>query len=118
VILQPNASCYQYAVARIDFSCSKPEEGSYDKVRQVTKQETLMDQDREITREELHQLVWSKPSRTLAREFGLSDVGLAKICRKLGVKKPPRGFWAKVVSGMRIKKPPLGEREYLHPTKQ
>ncbi len=50
-----------------------------------------MDQDREITREELHRLIWSKPTRTAALEFGLSDVGLAKICRKLGVKDPPRG---------------------------
>ena len=43
---------------RIDFSCSKSEEGSYDKVRKVTKQESLMDQDREINREELHDLVY------------------------------------------------------------
>jgi hypothetical protein len=67
-----------------------------------------MDQDKEITREELHQLVWSKPTRTLAKEFGISDVGLAKICRKLGVKKPPRGYWAKVASGVRLRKSPLG----------
>jgi hypothetical protein len=32
-----------------------------------------MGQDREIGREELHQLVWSKPTRTVAKEFGLSD---------------------------------------------
>jgi hypothetical protein len=32
-----------------------------------------MNQDREITREELHQLVWSKPTITAAKEFGLSD---------------------------------------------
>jgi hypothetical protein len=68
----------------------------------------LMHQDREVTREELHQLVWSKPTRTAAKEFGLSDVGLAKICRKLGVKKPPRGYWAKVAAGGCVKKPPLG----------
>jgi hypothetical protein len=67
-----------------------------------------MEQDREISREELHRLVWSKPTRTVAKEFGLSDVGLAKICLKLGVKKPPRGFWAKVASGKRIRKPELG----------
>jgi hypothetical protein len=29
-----------------------------------------MGQDREIGREELHQLVWSKPTRTVAKEFG------------------------------------------------
>jgi hypothetical protein len=67
-----------------------------------------MDQDREITREELHQLVWSKPTRIAAKEFGISDVGLAKICRKLGVKKPPRGYWAKAASGLRVTKPQLG----------
>jgi hypothetical protein len=67
-----------------------------------------MNQDREITREELHQLVWSKPTRIAAKEFYLSDVGLAKICRKLGEKKPPRGYWAKVASGLRVTKPRLG----------
>jgi hypothetical protein len=61
-----------------------------------------MDQDREISREELHDLVWSKATRTVAKEFGLSDVGLAKVWRKLGVKKPPRGFWARVASGARV----------------
>jgi hypothetical protein len=69
-----------------------------------------MEHDREITREELHRLVWSKPTRTAAKEFDLSDVGLAKICRKLGVKKPPRGYWAKVAAGGRVKKPSLGVR--------
>jgi hypothetical protein len=67
-----------------------------------------MDQDREISREELHQLIWSKPTSKVAKEFGLSDVGFAKICRKLGVKKPPRGYWAKVASGGRVKKLRLG----------
>jgi hypothetical protein len=45
---------------------------------------------------------------TVAKEFALSDVGLAKICRKLGVRKPPRGYWAKAASGMRVSKPRLG----------
>jgi hypothetical protein len=45
-----------------------------------------MNQDREIIREELHQLVWLRATSTVAKEFDLSDVGLAKICRKLGVK--------------------------------
>ena len=34
-----------------------------------------MEQDREISREELRQLVWSKPTRIAAKEFGLSNVG-------------------------------------------
>jgi hypothetical protein len=32
-----------------------------------------MEKDREISREELHQLVWSMPTRTVAKEFDLSD---------------------------------------------
>ena len=67
-----------------------------------------MNHDKELTREELHQLVWSKPTRIAAKEFGLCDTGLAKVCRKLGVKKPPRGFWAKVASSLRVNKPPIG----------
>jgi len=38
----------------------------------------------------------------LTREFGLSDVGLRKICRRLAVPTPGNGYWAKVRSG-RIK---------------
>src|SRR5580704_17819878 len=32
-----------------------------------------------LTRAELHEKVWATPVRTLAKEFGMSDVGLAKI---------------------------------------
>jgi hypothetical protein len=36
-----------------------------------------MNHDREITLEELHELVRSKATRTAAKEFGLSDIGQA-----------------------------------------
>lgn len=52
-----------------------------------------------LTQEELAQLIWSKPTQELAREFGLSDVAIAKRCKRWGIPKPPRGFWAKVRSG-------------------
>ena len=38
-----------------------------------------MNEEREITREELYQLVWSKSLVLAALELGISDVGLAKI---------------------------------------
>jgi len=31
--------------------------------------------------------------RTLAQEFGISDVGLAKVCRKHNIPVPPVGYW-------------------------
>src|SRR5208337_2792418 len=42
-----------------------------------------------LSREELYERVWSEPMRTIAPEFGLSDVGLAKICKKHRIPRPP-----------------------------
>jgi len=44
---------------------------------------------------------------TLGPKFGLSDTGLRKICGKYHIPTPPRGYWAKVAAGQRIKRPPL-----------
>lgn len=34
-----------------------------------------------MTREELHEQVWSQPMRTLAASIGISDVALARRCK-------------------------------------
>ena len=62
-----------------------------------------------LTREQLYESVWTKPTTHLAREFGISDVALAKICRKLDVPKPGPGYWRAVEFGRRPAKPPLPE---------
>lgn len=43
----------------------------------------------------LEELVWSKPTTALAKEFGVSDKAVEKLCKKLEVEKPPRGYWTK-----------------------
>ncbi|MFO0820017.1 MAG: hypothetical protein U1A77_18855 [Pirellulales bacterium] len=43
----------------------------------------------------------------LAREYGISDVGLAKICKRHDIPRPPRGHWAKLANGKRVRRPPL-----------
>ena len=48
-----------------------------------------------LTRAELYNLVWSQPMQRLARQFGVSDVALAKACRRAGIPVPKRGCWAK-----------------------
>ena len=48
-----------------------------------------------VTRTQLYDLVWTEPMRRLATRYGISDVGLAKICRKHDIPRPPRGYWAK-----------------------
>ncbi|MFN3312621.1 MAG: TetR/AcrR family transcriptional regulator [Hyphomonas sp.] len=44
-------------------------------------------------------LVWSRPVSALAGEFGLSPNGLAKICDRLDIQRPPKGYWKKTPEG-------------------
>jgi len=60
-----------------------------------------------LTRQTLYDLVWSKPMSTLAREFGISDVGLAKRCRAVDVPIPYRGYWARKTAGQNPPRLPL-----------
>lgn len=60
-----------------------------------------------VSREELYAMVWATPMQKLAKEFGISDVALAKTCKKLGVPRPPRGYWARKAAGQTVKAPPL-----------
>lgn len=60
-----------------------------------------------LTREELYQKVWQQPMRKLAPEFGLSDVGLAKVCKRYDIPRPPVGYWAKLSFGQKVKAKPL-----------
>jgi hypothetical protein len=61
----------------------------------------------EKSRVELFELVWAKPMTHLAKELGLSDVGLRKICVKFGIPLPPRGYWARLQVGKRDPRPEL-----------
>ncbi len=67
--------------------------------------------DLTLSREELYELVWSKPMVELAQDFGLSDVALAKRCRKVGVPVPGRGYWARVAAGQEPRRPKLAKRD-------
>lgn len=60
-----------------------------------------------LTRRQLYDRVWQEPMIRLARSFGISDVGLAKICRKHDIPRPPRGYWAKKEFGQSPPQIPL-----------
>jgi len=64
-----------------------------------------------LTRQDLYNQVWSKPLRHLAKEYGLSDVGLSKLCRRHNIPLPPTGYWMKVSHGYRPPKLPLPPAE-------
>lgn len=52
-----------------------------------------------LSRQELYDMVWSKPMTTLAKEFNLSDNGLRKICKKHDIPIPKVGHWEKLKYG-------------------
>jgi hypothetical protein len=54
-----------------------------------------------LRREDLYQLIWTAPVSEIAR-MGISDVGLAKACRRADIPLPPRGYWGRVGAGQRI----------------
>jgi hypothetical protein len=67
----------------------------------------MADPTKPVDRETLYEEVWSEPVSVVAPRYGLSDVGLAKICRKLAIPLPSRGYWAKVKAGRIMSRAPL-----------
>ncbi len=58
------------------------------------------------SRETLYHEVWEQPMKVLCAKYGISDVALAKVCRKLLVPIPGRGYWAKKSAGCKLKERP------------
>lgn len=67
----------------------------------------MNDETIRFTREQLYKKVWSKPVSGLAKEWGISDVGLAKICRRYNIPRPGLGYWRRKELGYRVKQIPL-----------
>jgi len=66
-----------------------------------------------ISRQDLYERVWSTPMTKLAKEFDISDVGLAKSCLKNGIPTPPVGYWAKKDHDKAPTRPPLPPSDKL-----
>lgn len=60
--------------------------------------------------------VWTDPVSVVAPTYGLSDVGLKKLCARLQIPTPMRGYWAKRKAGKRV--PPQPQlRDYTGPAR-
>jgi len=64
-------------------------------------------QEIRLDRAGLYERVWSEPVAKVAEKWGLSGPGLAEGCRRLKIPLPPRGYWAKLGAGRRVRRPPL-----------
>jgi hypothetical protein len=66
-------------------------------------------------REELYERVWTTPMHRLAKEFGYSDVGLAKLCEKHNIPRPGLGYWRRLELGQKPERPRLPVVEQPNP---
>lgn len=62
-----------------------------------------------MTRQELFDLVWAEPMIAAAKRFNVSGSYLARVCSRLNVPRPARGYWAKLAVGKAPAKPTLPE---------
>ena len=66
-----------------------------------------MDHSIRLTRNELYEKVWSQSVSSLAKEMGISNVRLAKICKRYNIPRPGLGYWAKKQAGLKVQQKPL-----------
>jgi len=66
---------------------------------------------RKLSREQLFALVWERPMIEVAKELGVSDVGLKKICVRHKIPTPPRGYWQALRAGKPVGKKSLPPTE-------
>jgi hypothetical protein len=64
-------------------------------------------------RDELYVEVWERPQVKVAAKYGISAVMLGKVCRKLQIPVPGRGYWAKLEFGKPVERIPLPEAKDL-----
>ena len=60
-----------------------------------------------VTREKLFEEVWAEPMTTVARRYGVSSNYMARVCFRMGIPRPSRGFWAKQAAGQSPERPQL-----------
>lgn len=82
----------------------------------------------EYDRQQMLSEIWTDPLRKVAPRYGLSDAGLKKLCSRLQLPTPGRGYWAKIKAGHSIPPKPklrpftgnprhLLKTTALHPTR-
>ena len=60
-----------------------------------------------VSREKLYEEVWSEPMTKVATKYKVSGSYLARICTRLNVPRPSRGYWAMLAVGRKMARVPL-----------
>lgn len=67
--------------------------------------------DLPLSREDLYALVWSEPMLKVAARFDVSSSYMARVCTRMNVPRPERGYWAKLAVGKTQLQVPLPEAQ-------
>lgn len=60
-----------------------------------------------LERGALYEAVWREPMINLSKRYGISDVGLRKVCARMDIPVPQLGYWAKKRVGRAPDRPDL-----------
>ncbi|HMI85685.1 MAG TPA: hypothetical protein VK550_16420 [Polyangiaceae bacterium] len=55
-----------------------------------------------VTREKLYEEVSAEPMTAIGKRYGVSSSFLARVCERLKVPRPPRGYWAQRAVGIKV----------------
>lgn len=55
----------------------------------------------------MYKEVWQEPVTEVAKRYGVSDVGIRKVCQSLDIPTPSVGYWAKLRAGKPVTQTPL-----------
>lgn len=67
------------------------------------------------SRKQLYDRVWAQPITHIAKDYGISDVGLRKVCQRHDIPTPPAGHWAKQAFGKPVTVAKLPNADDDHP---
>jgi hypothetical protein len=96
-------------LAQMKFDVRTPHQKAEDERHErLYQQRLLRELARRYNREKIYQEIWAEPIQHVAKRYNLSDVGLAKVCKKLNIPRPGRGYWAIKAAGKTTpRQPPL-----------
>ena len=60
-----------------------------------------------ITREALHEAIWTTPACHLAKAFGISPYALTKLCQQFDIPRPGNDYWPSIKLGYQVERTPL-----------
>jgi hypothetical protein len=78
----------------------------------VPKQDAAELPELPLSREALYKLVWSEPMLKVGARYKVSSSYMARVCKRLNVPRPGRGYWNKIAVG---KAPPVQSLPDLQP---